>query len=118
MSIIYQRYFSGVKYEEDKLIPVMMTLDPIPQAIIEVLSFKCKTNGFIGSINAIKYNCIAHYPAKRESNTIRNTADVSEFWKWLISINFIFFDVVSQTFLAKMVAILDIGELCSPAFYF
>ena len=31
----------------------------------------------IGGVNAIKYNCIAHSPAKRESNTIRNTADVS-----------------------------------------
>ena len=36
----------------------------------------------------------------------------------LISINFILFDKVSQTFLSKMVAILDIGEFCSPAFYF
>ena len=35
----------------------------------------------------------------------------------LISINFILFDMVSQTFLAKMVAILDIGEFCSPAIY-
>ena len=32
----------------------------------------------------------------------------------LISINFILFDKVSQTFLAKMVVILDIGEFCSP----
>ena len=36
----------------------------------------------------------------------------------LISINFILFDKVSQTFLAKMVAIMDIGEFCSPAIYF
>ena len=36
----------------------------------------------------------------------------------LISINFILFDKVSQTFLEKMVAILDIGEFCSPAIYF
>ena len=36
----------------------------------------------------------------------------------LISINFILFDKVSQTFLAKMVAILDIGEFWSPAIYF
>ena len=61
----------------------MMTLDPIPQAIIEVVSGECKTNCCIGGVNAMKYNYIAHSPAKRESNTIRNTADVSEFWKWL-----------------------------------
>ena len=72
----------GVK-EEGERIPVMMTLDPIPQAIIEVVSCECKTNCCIGVVNAIKYNCIAHSPAKKESNTIRNTADVSEFWKWL-----------------------------------
>ena len=36
----------------------------------------------------------------------------------LISINFILFDMVSQTFLAKMLVILDIGEFCSPAIYF
>ena len=35
----------------------------------------------------------------------------------LVSINFILFDMVSQTFLAKVVAILDIGEFCSPAIY-
>ena len=56
-----------------------MTLDPIPQAIIEVVSCECKTNCCIGGVNAIKYNCIAHSPAKGESNTIRNTAEVSEF---------------------------------------
>ena len=50
----------------------MMTLDPIPQAIIEVVSCECKTYCCIGGVNAIKYNCIAHSPAKRESNTIRN----------------------------------------------
>ena len=80
MSIIYKWYFSG---EGDKSIPVMMTLDPIPQAIIEVVSCECKTNCCIGGVNAIKYNCIAHSPTKRESNTIRNTSDVSEFRKWL-----------------------------------
>ena len=47
----------------------MMTLDPIPQAITEVVSCECKTNCCIGG-------------AKRESNTICNTADVSEIWKW------------------------------------
>ena len=36
----------------------------------------------------------------------------------LISINCILFDKVSQTFLPTMVAILDTGEFCSPAFYF
>ena len=36
----------------------------------------------------------------------------------LISINFILFDKVSQTFWAKMVAILDIGEFCSLTIYF
>ena len=76
----------GVKQEGYKPIPVMMTLDPIPQAIIEVVSCDCKTNCWIGGINAKKYKCIAHSPAKRESNTIRNTADVSGngwIWKWL-----------------------------------
>ena len=61
----------------------MMTLDPIPQAIIEVVSCECKTNCCIGGVNAIKYNCIALFPVKRESNTIRNTVDVSEFWELL-----------------------------------
>ena len=51
----------------------MMALDPMPQAIIEVLSSECKTNCCIVGVNAIKYNCIAHSPAKSESNTIRNT---------------------------------------------
>ena len=59
----------------------MITLDPIPQAIIEVVSCECKTNWCIEGVNAIKYNCTAHFPVKRESNTIRNTADVSVFWK-------------------------------------
>ena len=71
----------GVKYEGDKLIPVMVTLDPTPKANIEVVSCECKTNCCIGGVNAIKYNFIAHSPAKRESNTIRDTAEVSEFWK-------------------------------------
>ena len=73
----------GVKYEGDKPIPVMITLNPIPQAITKVVSCGFKTNCCNGGVNAIKYNCIAHSPANRESNTIRNTADVSEFWKWL-----------------------------------
>ena len=47
----------------------MMTLDLIPQAIIEVVSCECKQTAAWG-INAIKYNCIAHSPAKKESNTI------------------------------------------------
>ena len=72
----------GVK-SGDKPIPVMMILDPKPQAIIEVVSCECKTNCCIGGVNAIKYNCITHSPAKRESIAIHNTADVSEFWKWL-----------------------------------
>ena len=38
----------------------MMTLDPIPQAIIEVVSCECKTNCCIEGVNAIKYNSIAH----------------------------------------------------------
>ena len=54
----------------------MVTLDPIPQAIIEVVSCECKTNCGNGVVNAIKYNCIVHSPAKWESNTIRNTAEV------------------------------------------
>ena len=66
-----------------KLIPDMMILDLIPQAIIEVVSCECITNRCIGGVNAIKYHCIAHSPAKRESNTIRNTAIVLELWKWL-----------------------------------
>ena len=61
----------------------MMTLDPVPQAIIEVMSCECKTNCSIGGVNAIKYNSIAHSPAKRESNSICSTADVSEIWKLL-----------------------------------
>ena len=61
----------------------MMTLDPPHQAITEVVSCECKTNCCIEGVNAIKYNCIAHSPAKRESNTIHNTVDTSEFWKWL-----------------------------------
>ena len=61
----------------------MMTLDPIPQAIIEVVSWECKTNCCIGGVNGIKYHNIAHSPAKREHNIIRNSAYVSEFWKWL-----------------------------------
>ena len=65
---------AGVKEEGDKLIALMTTLDPVPQAIIEVVSCECKTNYCIGGVNAIKYHCIAHSPAKRESNTIRNTA--------------------------------------------
>ena len=36
----------------------------------------------------------------------------------LISINFILFDKVSQIILAKMMAILVIGEFCSLAIYF
>ena len=36
----------------------------------------------------------------------------------LVSINFILFDKVSQAFVAKMVAVLDIREFCSPAIYF
>ena len=43
----------------------MMTLDPIPQAIIEVVSCEYKTNCCIGGVNAIKYKCIAHSPAKK-----------------------------------------------------
>ena len=74
----------GVKEEGAKLIPVMMTLDSIPQAIIEVVSCECKTNCCIAGANAIKYHCIVHSPAKRESNTIRNTSYVSKFWKCLI----------------------------------
>ena len=62
--------------EGGKLIPVMMTLGSIPQAIIEVVSCECKTNCWTGGVNAIKYHCIVHAPAKRESNTIRNTAYV------------------------------------------
>ena len=73
----------GVKLEGDNPILIMMILDPIPQAIIEVVSCECNTNCCIGGVNVIKYNCITHTPAKRESNTIRNTADVSKFWKWL-----------------------------------
>ena len=36
----------------------------------------------------------------------------------LISITFILFDKVSQTFSAKLVAMLDIGEFCSQEIYF
>ena len=54
----------------------MMTLDPLPQAIIEVVSCECETNCCIGGVDAIKYKCIAHSLVKRESNTIRNTTDV------------------------------------------
>ena len=53
----------GVK-EGGKLIPVMMTCNPIPQAIIEVVSCGCKTNCCIGGVNAIKCHCIAHSFAK------------------------------------------------------
>ena len=57
----------GVKEEGGKLIPVMMTLDPIPQAIIEVVTCECKTNCCIAGVYAMKYHCIAHSPATRES---------------------------------------------------
>ena len=74
----------GVGGKGGKLIQVMMTmmaLDPIPLAIIEVVSWESKTNCCFGGVNAIKYHSIAHSPARRERNTISNTAYVSELWK-------------------------------------
>ena len=66
----------------------MITLNPIPQAIIEVVSCEFKTKCCIGGVNTIKYNCIAHSPAKRENNTIRNTSNVSNFLNgWIIDLN-------------------------------
>ena len=63
----------GVKEE---LIPVVMTIDPMPQAIIKVLSCECATNCCIVGVHAINAIAISHSPAERESNTIRNTAYV------------------------------------------
>ena len=73
----------GVKDEGWKLIPVMITLDSIPWAIIEVVSCECKANCCIPGVYAIKYHYIAYSPAKRESITIRSSSYVSKFWKWL-----------------------------------
>ena len=73
----------GDKGEWCKLIPIMITLDPIPQVIIEVVSFECKTNCCNGGVNAIKYNSLHTPVPNRKSNTVCYTADVSEFWKWL-----------------------------------
>ena len=64
-------FLVGVKEEGGKLSLVMMNLDSISQATIDVVSCECKTHCCNGGVNAIKYHCIAHSPAKWDSNTIR-----------------------------------------------